>query len=252
MSDLEAQQQETGLPPLYSELVPINSETHAGYSLRARRSYGYAAAEVSLPLNAAEFTRAALSYPIVFAATTPSFPIAILGVSKGINLFVDEEGNWLHGAYVPAYARRYPFFLAKQTDGDKFALCVDRNEEILEQSDREPLLSDGEPTPALKNAMEFCQNYYKAQTLTQQVVESFEKLDLLIERQVSIDTVDGEKMRIGGFKMIDDEKFKALPPELLSEWRDRDILMLIYAHKLSQENWSRLVERHAQRTAVKS
>ena len=35
-------------------------------------------------------------------------------------------------------------------------------------------------------------------------------------------------------------------------WRDRDILMLIYAHRLSQENWSRLVERHAQRTAVKS
>ena len=178
--------------------------------------------------------------------------IAILGVSKGVNLFVDEEGNWLHGSYVPAYARRYPFFLAREKDGEKFALCLDRNENILEQSDRELLLSDGEPTPALKNAMEFCQNYYKAQMMTQQIVESFEKLDLLIERQVSIDTVGGGTMRIGGFKMIDDEKFKALPPELLSEWRDRDILMLIYAHKLSQENWSRLVERHAERTAVKS
>lgn len=252
MSDSGMQQQETGLPPLYSEIVPINAEMHAGYSLRARRSYRYAAAEVSLPLNVAEFPRAALSYPIAFSAATPSFPIAILGVSSGVNLFVDEEGNWLPGTYVPAYARRYPFFLAREKDGEKFALCLDRNEEILELSDREPLLSEGAPTPALKTAMEFCQNYHKAQALTRQVVESLEKLDLLIDRQVSIDTVDGEKMRIGGFKMIDEEKFKALPAELLSEWRDRDILMLIYAHRLSQENWSRLVERHAQRTAVKS
>ncbi len=252
MSDSGTQTQETSLPPLYSEMIPLNAEMHAGYSLRARRSYGYAAAEVSLPLNVAEFPHAALSYPIAFANTTPSFPIAILGVSSGVNLFVDEEGSWLPGSYVPAYARRYPFFLAKQKDGEKLALCLDRNDNVLELSDRQPLLSDGEPTPALKNAMEFCQNYYKAQTLTRQVVDSFEKLDLLIERQVSIDTVGGEKMRIGGFKMIDEEKFKALPAELLSEWRDRDILMLIYAHKLSQENWSRLVERHTQRTAVKS
>lgn len=252
MSDSGTQQQEAGLPPLYSEMIPLNAEMHGGYSLRARRSYSYASAEVSLPLNVAEFTRAALSYPIAFANTAPSFPIAILGVTSGVNLFVDGEGNWLPGSYVPAYARRYPFFLAKQKDGEKLALCLDRNDDILELSDREPLLSEGEPTPALKNAMEFCQNYYKAQTLTRQVVDSLEKLDLLIERQVSIDTVGGEKMRIGGFKMIDDEKFKALPPELLSEWRDRDILMLIYAHKLSQENWSRLIERHTQQTAVKS
>ena len=117
MSDSGMQQQETGLPPLYSEIVPINAEMHAGYSLRARRSYRYAAAEVSLPLNVAEFPRAALSYPIAFSAATPSFPIAILGVSSGINLFVDEEGNWLPGTYVPAYARRYPFFLAREKDG---------------------------------------------------------------------------------------------------------------------------------------
>ncbi len=250
MSDVETQQAEVALPPLYSEIIPVNEKMHGGYSLKESRSYGYAAAEVSLPLNLAEFPRAALSYPIAFAATEPSFPIAIFGVTRGENLFVDGQGNWLPGHYIPAYARRYPFFLAKDRDSEKLALCLDRNEEILEQSDREPLLSEGQPTQALKTALDFCQNYERAQALTRQIMETFEKLELLTERQVNIDTAGGEKMRIGGFKLIDDEKFKALPPELLTDWRDRDILMAIYAHRLSQENWSRLIERHAKNTAA--
>ncbi len=250
MSDQETQQTEVALPPLYSEMIPINEKMHAGYSLKERRSYGYAATEVSLPLNLSEFPRAALSYPIAFAATQPSFPIAVMGVARGKNLFVDTQGNWLPGHYIPAYARRYPFFLAKDRASEKLALCLDRNEEILEQSDREPLLSEGQPTQALKNALDFCQNYEKAQALTRQIMETFEKLELLVDRQVSIDTAGGEKMRIGGFKMIDEEKFKDLPPELLTDWRDRDILLAIYAHKLSQENWARLIERHAETPAA--
>lgn len=243
MSDLESQEADTKLPPLYSEIIPVNETMHSGYSLRARRSYRYAANEVSLPLNLPEFTRAALCYPIAFAASSPSFPIAILGVSSGVNLFVDDDGRWLEGCYIPAYVRRFPFFLAKDRDSEKLALCLERHEDVLEKSDREPLLSEGKPTEALKNALEFCQSYERAQVVTRQIIETFEKLDLLIERQISIDTVDGEQLRIGGFKMIDDEKFKALPPELLMEWRDRDILTAIYAHKLSQENWTRMVER---------
>ena len=250
MTDQQTQQAETQLPPLYSEIIPINTQMHAGYSLRERRSFRYVASEVSLPLNFAEFNRAALSYPIAFAAVEPSFPIAVFGVSRGENLFVDREGHWLPGHYIPAYARRYPFFLAKDRDSEKLALCLDRNEDILEQSDREPLLSEGQPTQALKNALEFCQSYERAQAQTRQVMETLEKLELLIERQVSIDTAGGEKMRIGGFKMIDDEKFKALPPELLTDWRDRDILQAIYAHKISQENWTRMVERRAQSAAA--
>ncbi len=250
MSDQETQQAEVTLPPLYSEMIPINEKMHGGYSLKERRTYGYVASEVSLPLNLAEFPRAALSYPVAFAATTPSFPIAVLGVARGKNLFVDAQGNWLAGHYIPAYARRYPFFLAKDRDSEKLALCLDRNEEILEQSDREPLLSEGQPSQALKNALDFCQSYEKAQAQTRQIMETFEKLELLVERQVNIDTAGGEKMRIGGFKLIDEEKFKALPPELLTDWRDRDILMAIYAHKLSQENWSRLIDYHGKKAAA--
>ena len=250
MSESETPQEDPNLPPLYSEIVPINETMHGGYSLRARRSYRYAATQVSLPLNLAEFNRAAISYPIAFAASEPSFPIAVLGVSSGTNLFIDAEGAWERGHYVPAYARRYPFFLAKDRESEKLALCLDRNEDVLERSDREPLLSEGQPTEPLKNALEFCRNYERAQTQTRQIVDTFENLDLLVERHVSIDTANGEKLRIGGFKMVDDEKFKDLPPELLTDWRDREILMAIYAHKISQENWSRLVERHSLNAAA--
>ena len=61
--------------------------------------------------------------------------VAITSFTEGTNRFVDEEGAWLPGVYVPAYVRRYPFCaIPVQRGGQEpdFLICVD--ETALEES----------------------------------------------------------------------------------------------------------------------
>lgn len=73
---------------------------------------------------AAEFEAASREYPIGFVDEGEAvYPAAVVGVRRGLNLFVGADGAW-RGAYIPAYLRCYPFLLA-QTPPDTFPLCLD-------------------------------------------------------------------------------------------------------------------------------
>jgi len=75
------------------------------------------AAATPSPISHTEFQFAAREYPIVFTSGDEgkSFaPVAVLGIAAGENLFV-ANAAWARGVYVPAYARRYPFCMAKVT-----------------------------------------------------------------------------------------------------------------------------------------
>ena len=43
-------------------------------------------------------------------------PVAILGLRGAANQFVNSEGAWREGKYIPAYVRRYPFILMESPD----------------------------------------------------------------------------------------------------------------------------------------
>src|SRR5436190_562602 len=69
----------------------------------------------AIPISLTEFQPVLHDYPIVFtgAENTQSFaPVAVLGLAQGENLFY-QDGKWANGIYVPAYARRYPFCMAR-------------------------------------------------------------------------------------------------------------------------------------------
>ena len=69
----------------------------------------------AIPISLSEFQPVAHDYPIVFTATegTQSFaPVAVLGLTSGENLF-HQGASWASGVYIPAYARRYPFCMAR-------------------------------------------------------------------------------------------------------------------------------------------
>ncbi len=53
-------------------------------------------------------------------------PLALLGLRNTENLFVDNEGKWKEGIYIPAFFRRYPFVLADdQGEEGSYAVSVD-------------------------------------------------------------------------------------------------------------------------------
>jgi hypothetical protein len=220
------------LPPLYQGLEPVMAQRHAGLRL-GDAGFGFAAAANGVPLAAEEFIIAARTMPIVFAAQAPHAPLALTGLQPGHNFYI-EDGKWRAGTYVPAYLRRYPFFLVRVSEGSQeLALCLDPNAPQFAAGTGEALFdAEGKPSDQLKRAFEFCRAVEEAMLRTRAMSEGLAALGLLKPSQVQFDH-GGKPLRMDGFHAVDREALKALPPEALAELRDKGWLEPIYAHLLS-------------------
>lgn len=221
------------LPPLYRSLEGLTVERHAALRLRDV-GYGFAAGASAIPLAAEEFTIAARSLPIVFAAQAPHMPVVITGLAAGTNLFVDSGGAWKIGAYVPAYLRRFPFFLLRVAPGsEEVALCIDPGAPQVSDTVGEPLFApDGKPAPQLEHAFAFARSVEEALLRTRAMTLRLDELGLLRPSVVQFEQ-HGKPLRIDGFFAVDRAVLAALPAEQLAELRDRGWLEPIYAHLLS-------------------
>src|SRR5690606_28098377 len=110
------------LPLFYREPLVLNSEAHASWRLTDGDT-GFAADTPYVPIVLGEIAEASRCYPIVFAGGTP-LPVAVLGLSEGENLFMEDRA-WANDHYVPAYVRRYPFGFVTIPNSDRFALALD-------------------------------------------------------------------------------------------------------------------------------
>ena len=133
-------------PAGYSHAVPFDRKKHRGLGVATNASR-FAQKLHALFLTSIEIPRAALDYPVVFArdGAQTIVPVALMGVEPNHNLFCDKDGNWPPEYYVPAYVRRYPFFLARINGAEKRGLiCVDEPALV---PDTVPLINDnGEAT----------------------------------------------------------------------------------------------------------
>src|SRR5690606_23806240 len=100
-------------PAFFKNVVPLNRDRHRRLKLRMDGRATFAAGTHFVPLAAVELYEAARDYPIVFTGSEDASPVAILGLRAGENLFIDANGRWANGTYVPAFVRRYPFILSR-------------------------------------------------------------------------------------------------------------------------------------------
>src|SRR5262245_59736251 len=133
-----------GLPIMYRDLQPLSSVQHGDHKLRMlERTYVLNNVH-ALPLTVDEFITAQRSFPIVFSAGEEAVPLALFGLNEGVNLFVNEEGQFIPGSYVPAYARRYPFMLAQlRPDSQELSLCFDPSSGSVGSFEEGEALFDG-------------------------------------------------------------------------------------------------------------
>ncbi len=232
------------LPPLYRRPAVLDSNRHGRFSLKEGAGYGFARGVHALPLNLAEFPAAARFYPIVFAGEgEATIPVVILGVRTGRNLFVNEAGEWAPGAYVPAYARRYPFIFMESPDKARLGLCIDEACEALVESDVRPLFRAGKRTEVVERALEFCMAYQREYQVTRAFMDALLEVGLLRENQAEVRFRSGERVAVSGFKVIDEGKLNALPDDKFLEWRKRGFLPAAYCHFISSLSWTTLVDR---------
>ncbi len=240
------------LPLLYKELSPISHARHGDYGVAAKRNFGFARELTFVPLTMDEFPQAQRDYPIVFTVKGPTVPVALLGSQAGGNQFVEADGSWRKGAYVPGYLRRYPFQMVREKeDSDRYVFCADLTSDLFEADckDEGRRLFDGEkPGKASERAMEFCKTYEAALARTRKAIEELEALNLI--EQSSVNLKGGEQTsRIDGFAVVDEQKLRDLADETLSSIVKRGLMGCVYAHLFSMGNFAKLAMKSAEEAA---
>ena len=229
---------QASLPLFYNDLMPLNSRDHGTWRSRTTDKAKWLVNQHAVPLTVEEFPQAQRSYPIVFSSGDSPVPLALMGLNEGVNVFVDDEGSLTGPVYVPAYARRYPFMLARlNPQAEELSLCFDPTTDLIGAFDEGAELFDGEnPTEACKQTLNFCEQFEIAGQKTQAFIDELKKNKLLMDGEVAIQQEGKEQPFVyRGFQMVDENKLRELRGDVLRQWAQSGMLGLIYAHLFSLE-----------------
>ncbi len=229
------------LPLFYAKPQALSAQRHGAKALAPDANYSFAKETNSVPVTATELTRAMLNYPIVFTAAEPVVPVVILGLRGSKNQFVSDDGTWQAGVYIPAYVRRYPFILMESPDKQQYTLCVDEAASHFGDTGQ-AFFEDGEPAEVSKKALEFCSAYQGQHVQTLEFTAMLDKYGLLADNRAAITLASGEKLSMSGFRVVNEEKFTALPDDVYLDWRQRGWIPLVYCHLLSLGNWQSMAD----------
>lgn len=164
-----------------------------------------------------------------------------MGLRSDENLFGNADGNWLPGAYVPAYVRRYPFILAEYGRGISWASSFATRMIPRSLCGRgRPLFADGEPSHLVRSSFELCKSLRAADLATAPFVEALLACGVPEGRAATVQLPSGGDLKMAGFATIDEAKFCALPDEAFLLLRRQGWMSAIYAQIQSTLNWSRL------------
>jgi len=245
------------LPLFYKNPMLLRSQEHGTFGLRRAFDFRFAADTAVVPLVASEFAPASRHYPIVFATDASAMPLAVMGMATGRNLFIDGEGHWRPGTYVPGYVRRYPFIAMSAAEDSPAMLAVDSACPRLVTragDDAEPFFdANGAPTASSLAAMAFCESYRREAGQIGAFVVALKEHDLLVERTLTInyttgkdsgasEDASGAQAVVNGFRMVDEAKFRALPEKVAAQFHAKGWTDLVVLHLASQLGWQGLME----------
>jgi hypothetical protein len=230
-------------PLFYRKPEALTAERHGNLGLRSGGDFRFAREANAVPVTDVEFAAVSRWYPIVFTAD-PVMPLAVMGLQKE-NLFIGENGQWSGGQYVPAYVRRYPFVFIEHTGG--FALGLDRDcDRVVEADSKESgelFFVDGKPSAFTKDAMSFSAQLQAQHSLTRAFGVALAEQGLLIDREANAVLPDGRRYNVQGFKIVDAQKFAALPGAVVLEWHKKGWLGLVQCHLASLDRFRDLMQR---------
>ncbi len=236
-------------PPGYGSVTPLDRHRHAGMGLDSGAGYAWCAGMNAVFINAAEFSKVALDYPIAFAREPnvgEFMPVALLGMKARQNLYVDQRGRWREHVYIPSYVRRYPFCIAELPPGKgetraQRLVCV--QEQALTKHSPQPLFTvNGDPTPAWQPINKLLEAMEGALQQTRVLAHRLEALNLLVPFDALALPKKGERMRLQGLYRVDEVQLASAQSRDLRTLLKKGELRAIYAHLLSLENFGRLLD----------
>jgi hypothetical protein len=244
------EQAPVGTMLFYEQPELLNHEVHGSLGLRRpERPFDFARRVRVLPLTLGEITSAQKHYPVIFSDLDNPVPLAVLGRDEDDNLFVDENGEWERGAYIPAYVRCYPFALAAKSD-DEFAVVIDRLADSVTDEPEQPFFDGDQITPQTQSMLDFCARYDAEVKLTADFGLRLRELGLLVGQQVTRTAPGSDAEPFASYLAVDSDKLNELGDRELRELFSNGYLGGAYAHLFSLENWQRIIERHVRRSGA--
>ena len=242
-------------PPFgYREVVPF-LKTQKVRLLKQDEVPAFVQRGNAVPISHTEFQLAAREYPIVFTSGDggKSFAaVAVLGVAAGENLFFDGS-RWEPRLYVPAYARRYPFCMAKvnvdQVEQKNRLICVEKSS--LDAEAGEALFdAQGKPSERWASLERLLSEYEADLERSREMCALLADYGLLepFTMQATLNKdKGGGAMQLSGMHRVAEKNLENLNAAQLKNLMRKGIFARIYMHLLSLENFARLLERKAAR-----
>ena len=203
------------------------------------------ASVVTFPTEYGDIQR---EYPIFFRkdpATGDYFSVALLGLEKNENLFLDETG-W-QAAYIPGAIARGPFLIGFQEQEP--VIHVDLDSPRVSQTEGEPVfLPQGGNTRYLERVASILKGIHEGVELSKPMFAAFTALDLIEPVKVEIKFNAEEQFDLLGFYTISEEKLGALDGDALVKLNKAGFLQGAFMVVASLNNVKKLIDmKHRRR-----
>jgi len=237
-------------PPFgYKHVVPFQ-KTHKVRLLAPGEAPEFVRQGGALPISNSEFGPAGRHYPIVFIGDGKTYSaVAVVGITTNENLFV-SDGRWAGDVYMPAYARRYPFCMAKvnvnQVEQQNRLICVE--ESAIDESGEAMFDTGGKPTAKWQDFERLLSEYEADLERTREMCATLSDYGLLepFTMQAKLKPeLGGAALQLGGMHRVAEKNIENLNAAQLKNLVRLGIMARIYVHLLSLEHFGRLLDRRA-------
>lgn len=207
----------------------------------------------AIPISLTEFQPVARDYPIVFTGAQNALaPVAVLGLIGGENLFY-ADGRWAAGLYIPAYARRYPFCMAKvnvnQVEQKDRLICVEKA--WLDENGEAMFDANGEPSTRWKDLERLLGEYEADLERSREMCSILSDYGLFEPFTMQANLRDQKTpMQMTGMYRVVEKNLANLNAAQLKNLMAKGILPRVYMHLMSLENFGRLLDRKRKADAV--
>lgn len=227
------------------ELLTQNDHGKLGLTIPGD-PYQFAAGIRAVPLTLSEFASAERHYPIVFTSLENPYPLAVVGLEEGDNLYV-QDGNWEEERYIPAYLRCHPFAFAAEKDG-RIAILIDRAAKTIAENPEHPFFDGDKLSPQTESMVRMCAEYDADRKRTEQFCAKLKDLGLLSTQRAShTPNEGGEAETLSTYVSINAEVLSKLDDSAVVDMHRSGQLSAAYLQLYSLENWQGLLWRRALR-----
>jgi hypothetical protein len=241
-------------PPFgYTEVVPF-LKTQKVRLLAPGQVPAFVQQGNAVPISHTEFQPIARHYPIVFTSGDggKSFAaVAVLGLTQGENLFYDD-GKWAGATYIPAYARRFPFCMARvavnKVEQQNRLICVEKS--FIDDAGEAMFDAAGQPSEKWQGVERLLSEYEGDLERMREMCALLADYGLLepFSMQATFKQErGGGKMQLTGMHRVAEKNLENLNAAQLKNLIRKGYLARVYIHLLSLENFGRLLDRKGER-----